>query len=520
MQADTQSTPSLIIKNVLMNWLALAVSLGSGFLMSPFLVGHLGDSVYGVWVLVGSLVGYLGLLDFGITPSIVKYVAEHRARGDQEAINRVVTVGLTVFSILGIACLAASAGVALFFNSIFRTPLSYSTATAVVMIAGLNLALSFPASVFVGLVRGYQRYDLDAGITSLTIIVRSVLVVVLVRSGQGLLAVALTTFAFDMLRLLYLVRCGYRLNPEIRVARRYYDAGIRRRLFGYSVYIFIIVVAKQFIFYTDSIVIGLFLSTALVTVFFVASRLASYLRMLVSDMVGVMTPTAADFDARSDRAGVNALLVAGTKYTLLISLPAAAILFVLGDRFIELWMGPGYRQSATILAILTAGVLINLIEMPVDTVLRGVGKHRIVARFTVLQGVANLILSLLLVVPFGLVGVALGTAIPMIVFTAIAFPVYFRQLGLPLRDWVRQSMPGPLIAQAPFVALLIVLRLYALPSSLLWFLIVVGGALVLYAALVAAVCMSPAERFAFWRLTEALGLRPAPRYSSAARQAN
>ena len=503
-----------------MNWLALAVSLGSGFLLSPFLVGHLGDSVYGVWVLVGSLVGYLGLLDFGITPSIVKYVAEHRARGDQEAINRVVTVSLTVFSILGVACLVASASVAFFFNSIFRSPLSYSTATAVVMIAGLNLALSFPASVFVGLVRGYQRYDLDAGITSLTIIVRSVLVVVLVRSGQGLLAVALTTFAFDMIRLVYLVRCAYRLNPEIRIARRYYDAGIRQRLFGYSVYIFIIVVAKQFIFYTDSIVIGLFLSTALVTVFFIASRLASYLRMLVSDMVGVLTPTASDLEARADRAGVNALLVAGTKYTLLISLPAAAVLFVMGDRFIELWMGSGYSQSAVILMILTVGVLANLLEMPVDTVLRGLGKHRIVARFTILQGAANLVLSLLLVVPLGLVGVALGTAIPMIVVTVIAFPIYFRELGVSASDWIRRSMPRPLAVQAPFIALLIALRLYARPTSLFSFFAVTGAALIPYAILVAAFCMRPGERAAFYGIVRSLRLRADLRLTNPTRQTN
>src|ERR1044071_5146827 len=99
MQEDNEQRSSQIIKNVLMNWAAFAATIGIGFVMSPFLVRRLGDSVYGVWVLVGSLVGYLGLLDFGITPSTVKYIAEYRALDDQRAINRLVTTSLAVYSL-------------------------------------------------------------------------------------------------------------------------------------------------------------------------------------------------------------------------------------------------------------------------------------------------------------------------------------------------------------------------------------------------------------------------------------
>src|SRR5262245_29437690 len=253
MTTDSQPASSRIINNVLMNWLALAVSLGSGFLMSPFLVRNLGDSTYGVWVLVGSLVGYLGILDFGITPSIVKYVAEHRARGDQQAINRVVTAGVAVFSLLGLVCLAASLVAAVLFNSIFKSPLADNIAAAVVILAGLNLAITFPSSVFVGVVRGYQRYDLDAGVTSITILARTLLVVALIRNGHGILSVAAVTFAFDMVRLAYIIRSAYRLNPAIRIAREFFDAAVLRRLFGYSVHIFVIVLSVRLIFYTDAI---------------------------------------------------------------------------------------------------------------------------------------------------------------------------------------------------------------------------------------------------------------------------
>src|SRR5687767_11973296 len=105
-----------------MNWVAYVTTIITGFFMQPFLVHHLGDTVFGVWVLIGSLAGYLGLLDFGLTPATVKYVAEHRARNDQAAINRLVSGGLVVFSVLGAFVLVLSGILALYFDSFFRTP--------------------------------------------------------------------------------------------------------------------------------------------------------------------------------------------------------------------------------------------------------------------------------------------------------------------------------------------------------------------------------------------------------------
>jgi O-antigen/teichoic acid export membrane protein len=229
--------------------------------------------------------------------------------------------------------------------------------------------------------------------------------------------------------------------------------------------------------------------------------------MLVSDMVGVLTPAASALEACDDRAGINRLLIAGTKYTLLISLPAAAVLMVMGDRFVELWMGPGYESSSLILVILTAGTLANLLEMPVDTVLRGLGKHKLVARFTIMQGVANLALSLALIKPLGLIGVAVGTAAPMIVFTAFAYPVYFRELGVSMKDWAYRSIPRPLAVQAAFLTMLYLLRQYGAPSSLLIFFAEVAGAFILYGVLAVAVCTTASERAAFLRAGDRLGLK-------------
>ena len=507
MQANNEQQSSQIIKNVLMNWAAFAATIGIGFLMSPFLVRHLGDSIYGVWILVGSLVGYLGLLDFGITPSTVKYVAEYRALGDQRSMNRLVTSSLAVYSVIGCLTLAVSVVVAVFFNRLFVTPLPQATTAAVVMLTGLNLAITFPAAVFVGILRGYQRYDIDSRVTTINVIIRSVIIVTLIVNGYGILALAAVTFVFDMLRLAYLMRWAYRLNPAITIRREYFDKAQLRQLFGYSIFAFLMIVGKKLIFYTDVIVIGIFMPVAAVTLYSIANRLVTYL-LQVSETMGVLTPTASDMGARNDQAAIKEMLIISTKYMLLIALPVAAVFFVLGDTFISLWMGNEYAGSAVILSILTIAVLAHLLEMPAHTVLLGLGKHQVVACFTLAQALANLALSLALVKPYGLVGVAVGTTIPMVGFTAIAIVVYFKNyLHVSLADYARRSIVMPLVLQAPFIALLFVIKTYGLPGSLVTFFAELAAACIPYLALVFFFCMSATERQAVFTIAERIGFR-------------
>ena len=269
-----------IIQNVLVNWAAYAVTIIIGFFMSPFLVHRLGDPVYGVWTLLGSLTGYLGLLDFGITPSTVKKVAEYRAQDDQNAINRVVTGGVAVFLLIGAVSFLLSIIISFYFNDLFPNPLSRETAAALVLLTGLNLAVTFPASVFIGVMRGFQRYDIDAGVSTLALIARSILIVLLLLNGYGIIALAIATFVFDIARLGYLMKRVFEINPELRVARQFFDKEEMRRLFAYSSHFFLIAVGNRINFLTDSIVIGIFLSVAAVTPYSIALRLVTYLREL------------------------------------------------------------------------------------------------------------------------------------------------------------------------------------------------------------------------------------------------
>ena len=116
--AGARSLPA----SVLANWTGYAVGLIVNFFLSPLVVGHLGPSAYGVWVLLVTLTAYLGFLDLGIRSSVTRYVARAESRGDRATSIQVASTALAVFTAMAGVAVAASAALGLIAPSVFHIP--------------------------------------------------------------------------------------------------------------------------------------------------------------------------------------------------------------------------------------------------------------------------------------------------------------------------------------------------------------------------------------------------------------
>ena len=72
------------INNVGSSWFALGINVAVGIFLSPFILHRLGDSAFGIWVLIFSITGYYGLFDLGIRSSIVRYASKFAATDDNK----------------------------------------------------------------------------------------------------------------------------------------------------------------------------------------------------------------------------------------------------------------------------------------------------------------------------------------------------------------------------------------------------------------------------------------------------
>src|SRR6202051_2653588 len=111
-----------ILKNVGSSWSALAVNVIVGIFLSPFILHRLGDSAFGIWVLIFSITGYYGLFDLGIRSSVIRYVSKYTATGDREKLTRFVNTALFSYTCIGIVSMVLTTVLSSSVERVFRIP--------------------------------------------------------------------------------------------------------------------------------------------------------------------------------------------------------------------------------------------------------------------------------------------------------------------------------------------------------------------------------------------------------------
>jgi len=469
-----------IFKNVGSSWFALGLNILVGIFLSPYILHHLGDEAFGLWVLIFSITGYYGLFDLGIRSSIIRYVAKYSATDEKNELNRLINTALFAYSAIGVVTILVTITVSSYATSIFRiSGNSRQLAQWLLLIVGTAVALGFPLGVFAGILEGLQRFYVLNTNSMISTLLRVALIVTALRHGRGLLTIAVITVSLPLLTALVNATVVLRLLP-LRFGPQYLNRESLKRIASYSGTTFIIIVAARLRFKTDAMVIGTFVSSAAITYFTIGSRLVDYAGDVVGSLAQLFVPMSSKSDATGDLAGLRKIFVAGNRACALIILPIAAILIILGRSVIEVWVGARYiATSYPVLLILVVPTTLMLAQAASGRVLFGMAKHRRLAMVSLMEGGANLLLSIVLARQFGMLGDAVGTAIPLYCTTLFFLPRHLcRVLKLRLGTYLRQAFTLPILLCAPLVAVLLLLRHWFVAHTYLQLAIqlAVGGA--------------------------------------------
>src|SRR6266480_4959994 len=366
------------------------------YLLTPYTIHKLGDEGYGTWNLINSITGYLGLLVLGVPMASVRYFSQHVASG--------------FIALLPNAVLAAHD------DFVPRN---------IVRLWGVGLRL--------------------------------VLTLVLLALQAALLLLAIVQLvcqAFDFALCWALVKRRY---PATRIRLSDFDWSTARSIFAFSLYVLVLTAGARLSFETDSMVIGGFMNVGSIPYFTVANSFIIYLMEFLVAIAAVVMPMATRMQTQGKKEELREIFLKWSKIALSITLAAGLFLIVLGPRFIAWWIDPTFeRPAGQVLQILMISYLIFLpvrgVALPI---LMGLGKAGVPTIGLLIAGVLNLGLSILFVGPLGLAGVALGTAIPNIVFAAVVLVRACRELDVATGEYVRYVVPRAVLGAFPVLALLL-----------------------------------------------------------------
>jgi len=449
-----------ILKNVGSSWSALAINVVVGILISPIIVHRLGDTAFGIWVLIFSITGYYGMFDLGIRSSIVRYVSKYTATNETEKLARHVNTSLFTYTVIGSLAMIVTVALAASIDRIFRVPPAMQTqARWLMLMAGGSVALGFPLGVFGGILDGLQRFYLTNWTGILSTLLRAALIVYVLHLGYGLLTVAGITVGMPVLTSTLRGVVVFRLL-RLPIGLKYVDRETFKQMAHYSATTTIVIVAAQLRFRTDELVVGSMISATAVTFFAIGVRPVDYAQQLVASLAQIFVPMSSQSEAVGAMDRLRKTYVAGNRACALTIFPLAAALLILGKSVIEVWMGSKYvAASYPVMAVMIVPITLFFMQGASGRILMGMGKHRDFAIVILMEGVANLILSIVLVRPYGIVGDAMGTAIPMLLTTLWFMPRHMRkQLGVPVRTLIREAYILPLLLATPLVAALLILK--------------------------------------------------------------
>ena len=444
--------PSALL-NVLANWGAFIFGAAVNFFLAPYVVHHLGDTVYGIWALVGSVTGYLGLLDLGVRSAVTRYLARYAAEGDTEAANRMASSALALFCASGLLALLLAGSVTAAMPHIFQLSPEYLTAARLaVLVGGATVGVSLVAGVFGGTIAGLQRFTLLSGLDISLELFRAAAVWLTLGHGGGIVQLALIQLAVSLLRLVTYRELCRRLLPWLRLSAANVGRSTVRTIISFSGYATLMHSSGMLILYSDSLVIGALLPVSAVTFFAIGASLTEYARTVVSGISQTLTPMTSAAEAVSRSEAVARLLRRSVRLGTLALLPILVTFLVRGPTFIGLWMGESYRAaSGSILRVLTVSLCFAVSYQIVTATMLGLNRHRSMALIYLAEGGVNLALSLALARPFGIIGVALGTAIPRLIVSIYYGPRIAREvLQVTRLAFAREAWLRPLVAMVPF----------------------------------------------------------------------
>jgi O-antigen/teichoic acid export membrane protein len=474
-----------MLRNIGSTWVVTAATIIATYVLMPFVIHRLGEDGYGTWTLITAITGYMSLMALGVPMACVRYLAGDLASGDVRRAN--VTIGSCagLYLMLGAIALAVGATLAAAFAAGYDIPRVWRAEAYVAFgLMAIHVAFSFLGLLPEGILFAHHAFVARNLVRLGGVALRLLLTIGLLslHPSIALLAVVqLACLAVDFALSLVVVR---RRFPAIRIHLSDFEWAAVRKVCSFSVYVLLLTAGARLSFETDAIVIAAFLGVGAIPYYVVANSLIVYLMEFIVAIAAVVSPMATTLHAADQVGELRDMFLRWSKIALSISLMAGLFLVVLGPKFIGWWINPEFElRAGEVLQILT---LSSLIFLPVRgvalPVLMGVGKPRVPTFAFVGAGLLNLAMSVALVRPLGLVGVAIGTAVPNVLFAAVVLVVACRELHIGVWSFLSYVVPRAAIGAIPAFTVLLWFRVSVGVEGILGLAVAGSAMLVLFAA--------------------------------------
>ncbi|MDK2972915.1 MAG: hypothetical protein PWP23_2670 [Candidatus Sumerlaeota bacterium] len=469
MERQTKNRAATILKNAVSNYVRQVIQIATFVVLTPFIIAKVGTEDFGLWSLIQATIGLLGLMDLGFSASVVKYVAEARGQGDERRVGDLTATFFWLYIVIGVVTAVLTLGLLPFLQPVFRVPDQHiATARIVFLLIGLRSAQALPLGLFAGILVGYQRQTMSNITRTFGTLSYAVLAFWALSWKPTLEVLAWVSLGTGVAANVMSLAMCLKVAKGMSLALRRFKRALLREVSSFSIYFFLIQVSMLLATRIDTIITNAFLPLTAVALYTVAIRVAEKAGVLCRQLTNALTPLIAELKGAGEESNIRAVFRKGSMLSVAMATPMIVGLFWIAPQLLEVWMGEEFGEAATACRLLLAAAMIGIVHANAENVLSMTGHQRFLAFTSIGAQVFNITLTLILIRPMGINGVALATLISAAIFQSGMILRKTSQLHkIGVFDFYRSalwpSIPGALLMLVGFWSL----ERFLPPTSLL-----------------------------------------------------
>ena len=424
---------SLLARNTLLNFMGQIVPLLIGVATIPFVIRGIGTDRFGILSLAWVVLGYFAVFDLGLGRATTKFVSEILGKGDQEQVPHVVWTAVTAEALLGIAGAVVLAVITpLLIERVLNVPRELiAESKTTFYILALSIPVVLTSSSFRGVLAAAQRFDLVNAVKIPTSCATYLLPLVGIALGFNLPGIVVLILLARAGGLVAYVTLNLLTIPRLKSYSG--SLALLPQLFTFGGWVMVTSVISPILVYFERFLIGSLLSMAALAFYSAPNEMVRRLTIIPTSLTMTLFPAFSALDSVQNRHRLSTVFFRSVKYVLLTLGPIVLVISLFAEDILRLWLGADFaRESTIVLQLLAVGMLINSLAHTPFSLLQGVGRPDLPAKFHLLELPVYIAVAWILVSKLGITGAALAWTIRVTLDALLQFGATFKKCRFPM----------------------------------------------------------------------------------------
>ena len=409
---------------VILSYISTLSSILVGVLYTPYAIRMLGQTEYGNYHYVSSVVSYLSLLTCGFGSAYLRFASPYRKNNDKAGIENVNGLFLSLFLFMGTVALVVGGFMTNYSDFVLGGKLTNSeleTGKILMGILVVNLFMSFPVSIFNSYIIAQEKFIFQKSIALVHALLTpgvSIYAMAIGYKAVGLaVSVLVVTILLNTITILYCL-----IHLKMRFRFQFTKLKHIKEVFVFSSFLLLSMVVDQINWTVDKYMLGKICGTATVAIYSVGATINTHYKSMGEAISNVFVPRVYNVlnEENGDEKATHLMTRIGRYQMVVLGLVLTGFI-VYGKAFLDLWVGPEYREAYFVLLLLMIPVTIPEIQKLGLEIQKAKNMHKFRSVLYAVIAFVNLLISIPLSMWFGAIGAAAGTAILISFLLSFAF---------------------------------------------------------------------------------------------------